>query len=89
MRCSTSTSSPSGGVAATRYRGSRPGGGSSSTPSSMAGWRPVKFQAVYSATKAGVDALSEALSEALRAEPRDRGATSKRCVLFLQTGALG
>lgn len=55
----------------------------------MAGWRPVKFQAVYSATKAGVGALSEALSEALRAEPRDRGATSERCVLLLQTGALG
>ena len=33
---------------------------------SMAGRRPMKFQAVYSATKAGVDALSEALRDELR-----------------------
>ena len=34
--------------------------------SSTAGRRPMKYQALYSATKAGVDALSEALRDELR-----------------------
>jgi NADP-dependent 3-hydroxy acid dehydrogenase YdfG len=44
-----------------------PGRGIVVNVSSTAGARPMKYQAVYSATKAGMDALSEALREELRA----------------------